>query len=555
MNPLNKNLCILVSLDGWGIAPPGPGNAVSLAKTINMNKFWASYPHTQLGASGESVGLPRGEDGNSETGHINMGAGKIVYQYLARINMSIADGTFFTSPVLLGAIEHVKKNNSKLHFMGLVGSGGVHSNIEHLFALIHLASSKNVEKVFIHAFTDGRDSPPTSGISYIQKIKEHIEKEKVGKIASVMGRYWAMDRDRRWDRTAKAYFALTKGEGRLIKSIEDAITESYSRGLTDEFIEPMLMADDENKPIGLIEDGDAVVFFNFRIDRPRQLSRAFVVQDELKDGEWGFDPYSDLYSVKKDNGKPHEGSPMFQRGKKLENIYFVLMTEYEKILIKHGARAIFSPETISMPLGRVLSLNDVRQIRVAESEKERFVTYHFNGRREDPFPGEDRVIIPSPKVPTYDLKPEMSSYEITDALLSRLSDGVYSFAFINYAAPDMVGHTGNIDAAIKAVSAVDECVGKLCNFALGYGGTVILTADHGNVEEMIDLQTGEVDTEHSTNPVPFIVVSKEFMSKPFVLTSGILADVAPSVLGVLGIDIPSEMTGRDLLKDIRDPHL
>lgn len=547
----SEETVILAVLDGWGIAQPSPGNAISLAKTPNMNSFWSSYPHTQLGASGEVVGLPRGEEGNSETGHVNLGAGRIVYQYLARINMSIADGTFFRNPALLGAIDHVRKNGTRLHFMGLVGSGGVHSSIEHLFALIQLASRHKLENVFIHAFTDGRDSPPNVGASYIKKIEELCQREGVGKIASVMGRYWAMDRDRRWDRTAKAYFALTKGEGVLVNSPHEAVELSYSKGTSDEFVEPSLVVGEDGKPIGLIRDNDALVFFNFRIDRPRQLSRAFIIEDVGKSArEWDFDPYLEVYNKK---GKEEERfeSPMFDRGPALKNLYFVIMTEYESPLVKAGAKAAFSPEVITMPVGRVISLHDLRQLRVSESEKERFIGYYFNGRRDAPFTGEERVIIPSPKVPTYDLKPEMAAYEITEAMFSKLKEERCSFVLINFANADMVGHTGNIAAAKIAVEAVDACLGKIANFILEVDGYLVITSDHGNAEEMIALDTGEMDTEHSANPVPFIVVSRRFQSQPEMLTSGILGDVGPTILGLLGIETPSSMSGRDLLKDLR----
>lgn len=547
-----RKLVILVVLDGWGIAPENEGNAVSKANTHNMKRFWASYPHTQLGASGEAVGLPRGEDGNSETGHINLGAGKIVYQYLARINMSIADGSFFENKALVGAIEHAKKNNSDLHLMGLVGSGGVHSNVEHLYALIQLAGNLKFKNVKVHVFTDGRDSPPNVAEIYIRQLKEVMEKEGVGEIASVMGRYWAMDRDRRWERTAKAYLALTRGEGNRAASAEEAVRNSYAKGATDEFIEPTMITSEGGNKLGIIKENDAVIFFNFRIDRPRQLTRAFLIPDLTKDKrEWGFDPYQDLYQ--KGRGKVQEEFeiPRFKRGERIGNLYFCLMTEYEKPLTEAGAKVAYLPEVVEMPLGRVISTYDMRQLRVAESEKERFVTYYFNGRREEPFPGEDRIIVPSPKVATYDLKPEMSSYLITEELMGRIKEEEYNFVFVNYAAPDMVAHSGNMEAAKKAVEAVDECVGKIGQYVLGFGGSLMITADHGNVEEMINTQTGEVDTEHSNNPVPFVVISNELLGKSQMLQSGILGDVAPTVLGSLGIEKPSSMMGRDLLKDIR----
>lgn len=541
---------MLAVLDGWGIAAPGPGNAISEANTLNIDKFWASYPHTQLVASGESVGLPRGEAGNTETGHLNLGAGRIVYQDLLRINMAIADGSFFTNQVLLGAIAHAKKNNSDLHYMGLMGAGGVHSNMEHLYALIELARRQNFHKVYLHLFTDGRDSPPTSAKTYIAHLKEHIKKEGVGIIASIMGRYWAMDRDLRWDRTARAYFALTKGIGNLVKTPEEAIDKSYSEGKTDEFIEPALIMDTQGKPLAIIKDNDASVFFNFRIDRPRQLSRAFVFSDFSKANlEWGFDPYLVKYQKKHlaNQGQPAL-QPPFNRGKRLENLYFVIMTEYGKFTVREGAKVAFPPETVEMPIGRIVSEAGFKQLRCAESEKERFVTFYFNGQEETAFENEERIIVPSPKVATYDLKPEMSARELTNDVLEKLRESPdFRFILINYANPDMVGHTGNIGATAKACEVADECIGKLANWIIAYDGVLIITADHGNAEEMINPQTGEIETEHSANPVPFIIISKELIGRPQTLTSGILADVAPTILSILGLEVPGSMTGRNLL--------
>ncbi len=539
---------ILTVLDGWGISAPGPGNAISLANTININRLTSSYPHTELKASGAEVGLPPNEDGNTETGHLNLGAGRIVYQDLVRINMSIADGSFFINETLLGAISHAKSNNSNLHLMGLVGSGGVHSNIEHLFALIQLCNRNDFNRVFLHLFTDGRDSPPTAAKIYIERIKEVINREKVGKIASLMGRYWAMDRDLRWDRTEKAYRALTLGEGDLVKTAEEAIEASYNNGKTDEFVDPALISDEQGKPIGIIRENDAVIFFNFRIDRPRQLSRAFVYEDLTKAiTTHSFDPFLVKYT-KKHVASNFEGKMPFNRPPRLKNLFFVTMTQYEKPLEDEGAKVAFKPEAVDMPLGRVISEHGYKQLRVAESEKERFVTFYFNGQQEIPMELEDRLIIPSPNVSTYDLKPEMSSVELTNAMLAKLKNSPdYKFILVNFAAPDMVSHTGNIGAAVKACQVVDECVGRIANYCLAYDGAMLITADHGNCEEMIDPHTGQVETEHSTNTVPFIVVSKELMGRGEMLPAGILADVAPTVLNLLGIQVPTQMTGRNLL--------
>lgn len=546
----NPKFVILSILDGWGISAPSAGNAISLANPININRFSASYPHTQLQAAGESVGLPRGEAGNTETGHLNIGAGRIVYQDLMRINMSIADGTFFTNPTLLGAIDHAIKNNSNLHLMGLVGAGGVHSNLDHMFALLRLCSQKKFNKVYLHLFTDGRDSPPSAAKIYIDRIKENIKKEKIGTIASIMGRYWAMDRDFRWERTEKAYMALTQGIGNLVKTPEEAIEASYANGKTDEFVDPALICDQTGKPISLISNNDAVIFFNFRVDRPRQLSRAFVFNDFTKAGSTiSFDPF--LVKYKKKHLIPEQstvGNVPFSRSSKIANLYFATMTEYEKALVTEGAFAAFPPDIVEMPLGRVISENGMKQLRASESEKERFVTFYFNGQQEVPMDMEERLIVPSPKVSTYDLKPEMSAVELTDVVLNRLKTSPdYSLVVINFANPDMVGHTGNIGAAVKACVITDECVARLANFALAYDGCLVITADHGNCEEMIEAQTGQIETEHSTNPVPLIIVTKDLMGRGDVLPSGILADVAPTILGLLGIQIPSQMTGRNLL--------
>jgi len=539
---------ILAVLDGWGISAPSAGNAISLANTININRYMAGYPHTELSASGESVGLPHGEAGNTETGHLNLGAGRIVYQDLMRINMSIADGVFFNNETLLNAIDHAKKNNSNLHLMGLIGAGGVHSNMEHLFALIQLCSRNNFNRVFLHLFTDGRDSPQSAAKIYIQKVREVMKRENVGQIASIMGRYWAMDRDHRWDRTAKAYFALTKGVGNLVKTPEEAIEASYLNGKTDEFIDPALICDQTGKPISIIKDNDAVIFFNFRIDRPRQLSRAFVYKDINKAEEaQSFDPFLVKYKKKHlDVQMPH--AITFDRPQKINNLFFATMTQYEKSLINEGAKVVFEPEIVDMPLGRVISESGYKQLRAAESEKERFVTFYFNGQQEIAMEMEDRLIVPSPKIATYDLKPEMSSIELTDGVLSKLkSSPDYKFILINYAAPDMVGHTGNIGSAVKACETVDECTARLANFVLAYDGALIITADHGNVEQMINSQTGQIETEHSSNPVPLIIVAKEFMGRAQTLPAGVLADVAPTILKLLGIPVPTEMTGTNLI--------
>ena len=540
MSPSASKPIVLAILDGWGLAPAGPGNAITAAKTPNITSLWNAYTHTQLIAHGGSVGLPKSEPGNTETGHLNLGAGRIVYQDLPRINMSIADGTFFQNPQFLGAAKHLTDHSSRLHLLGLVGGGGVHSDLTHLFALLRFCHEQHVSNVYLHLFTDGRDSPPSAAMTYINQVREVISREGVGKIASIIGRYYAMDRDFRWDRTAKAYFCLTRGEGKKASSVDAAVSQSYSANKTDEFIEPTII-----DSVGIIKSGDAVIFCNFRIDRPRQLTKAFVLPNfEETANHVGFDPYAVKYTAKhiEDvSGKPQP----FTRGPQIPNLYFVTMTEYEQNL---PVQIAFPPQVVEYPLGRVLSEANLRQLRLAESEKERFVTYYFNGQREQAFPGEDRQIIPSPKVvPTYDKKPEMSAVEITQVAITKIQSGAYDVMVINYANPDMVGHSGNLKATIKGCEIVDTCMGDLSRTILAAGGVLVITADHGNAEEMINPATHGTDTEHNANPVPFILVGNDFRTATQI-SQGILADVAPTLLSLLKIPAPSSMTGRNLLR-------
>jgi len=530
---------VLIILDGWGLAPEGPGNAVTQAKIPNFSSYWNSFPHTRLSASGEAVGLPPNEKGNSETGHLNLGAGRIVYQDLPRINMAIADGSFFKIPAFLQAAEHVRKNNSNLHLMGLIGQGGVHSSMGHLFALLRFAKEQGLNQCFLHLFTDGRDSPPNASLNYLDQTQAKIQEIGIGQIATLVGRYYAMDRDNHWERTEIAYRALTEGKGEVTEDFKKAISDSYTRGETDEFLKPIII---QGTP--RIKNNDAVIFFNFRIDRPRQLTKAFVVSDfeNLVGQKIAFDPYTEKYLKK--TYVEQRISSIFKRGPKIENLFFVTMTEYEKGLPSEIA---FPPTVVNLPLGRILSERELRQLRITETEKERFVTYYFNGQKEQPFLGEERLIVPSPNVSSFDLKPEMAAYEITERVVEKIKSGNYDFILINFANPDMVGHTGNLQAGIKACEAVDNCLSKIVSTVKNLGGVCLITADHGNVEEMINLETGEVDTEHSRNPVPFIIVGKDFLGKPVFLPSGILADVAPTVLSLLGIPIPSQMSGRKLI--------
>jgi len=547
MSLMNTPLVVLIVMDGWGVAPAGPGNPILQANLPNLRALWAAYPHTTLLASGEAVGLPRGEIGNTETGHLNLGAGRIVYQNLQRIDTSIANGNFFKNKSFISAVEHVKKHNSRLHLMGLVGGGGVHASTEHILALLRLCKEQGLtNNVLLHAFTDGRDSPPNAGISYISNIENFLKSEGIGKFVSVMGRYWAMDRDLRWERTKVAYEALTAGVAKHTPSIKQAIQESYNSGVTDEFIHPAMLLEKGQTPY-LIQENDAVIFFNFRVDRPRQLTRAFVFEDFEREStamDLDFDPYTEKY-FKKHNVHPKSGK-LFTRGEKIKNLFFVTMTEYGKPIAKY-AQVAFPPEVIMTPLAEVLSIKDIQQLRLAESEKEHFVTFYFDGQRELPFPGEIKRILPSPQVTTYDLKPEMAAVEITNTCLELLKENRnYRFVLINFANPDMVGHTGNLAATKSACETVDECVGKIVKLVQNLGGVVLITADHGNAEELLK-RDGSIDTEHSINPVPFILVGKEYLGQGNQLQSGVLADVAPTILKIMGFAIPTEMTGRPLI--------
>ncbi|MFH0943471.1 MAG: 2,3-bisphosphoglycerate-independent phosphoglycerate mutase [Candidatus Beckwithbacteria bacterium] len=535
---------VLIILDGWGIAPPGPGNAITQARLPFYRQLLSAYPSTKLSASGEAVGLPHGEDGNTEVGHINLGAGQIVFQDLPRINMAIADGSFFLNPSLNQAINHSLTNHSTLHLIGLIGSGGVHANNEHLFALIKFAKQKNIQRLALHLFTDGRDSPPTTSQIYLSQIQSLLETINLGVIASVIGRYYALDRDFRWERTQKAYDCLTLGTGLKTTSLNQAIQKSYIRQKSDEFIEPTNITDESNTPLALIQDNDAVIFFNFRVDRPRQLTKAFVMPDfETNANQLAFDPFADRYLHSHLPTKATT-NPVFKRQKVLKNLCFVTMTEYQANL---PCLVMMPPVHVDLPLSRIISEANLRQLKMAESEKERFVTYYFNGLREQPFAEEDWQIIPSPNISTYDLKPEMSTPQLSKSLIAKLKDRIYQFILINLACPDMVGHTGNLTASIKACEAVDIFLSQVIPVILALDGIAIITADHGNVEEVINLQSGEIDTEHSANPVPCIIINSKFQNQSINLNQGILADIAPTILKLLEIPKPSQMIGKSLI--------
>ena len=541
------NGVILVVLDGYGVGPPGPGNAVYLANPTNINSLLYSYPNTTLKASGSAVGLPAEEVGNTEVGHLNLGAGRIVYQDLPRINMSIAEGSFYKTKEFLQAIEHVKKNNSNLHIIGLIGEGSVHSSVEHLYALLYLCKENQIKNLLIHVITDGRDSPPKSGHESVKRLEEKLTTLGIGKIASVLGQYFSMDRDKRWGRTERSYACLTRGEGESFPTALAAISKAYEANKTDEFIDPSIIRNSEISQ-GNIVKGDAVIFFNYRIDRPRQLTKAFVLDNFEKDANKtiSFDPYAVKY-YRTHNPEEKIVAAPFNRGPKIQDLFFITMTEYEKDLPVNVA---FPPIKVAVPLGKVLSEVGYHQIRMSESEKERFVTFYFNGQSDFIYDLEDRLIVPSPKVATYDLKPEMSAYELTSLVITKMRELKYRFILVNYANPDMVGHTGNIESTIRAIKTVDECMGKVVAEALVQDFTLLITADHGNAEAKINSQTGEISTEHTNNPVPFIAINNSLQGKFVKLQSGILADVAPTILALLGVPKPENMTGRNLLEEI-----
>lgn len=502
---------LLIVLDGWGIGNNHKIDATRLANIPLYRGLLRDYPNTTLECSGEAVGLPTGQMGNSEVGHLNLGAGRIVYQDLERINKAIRNGEFRKNPVILNAINVARLNNSALHLLGLVSDGGVHSHISHLYALIDMAIASGVGRVFVHAFMDGRDTPPTSGINYIKELESFLKDKPSVRIATVSGRYWAMDRDKRWQRIEKAYRAIVHGEGRIVHSAEEAIKESYKKKETDEFLTPSIIYKG-SEPIGSIRDGDSVIFFNFRADRARELTRA------LNDKNFTF----------------------FLRGKAPRLSSYVTMTLYDETLTFPIA---FPPVQLNNILGEVLSENKLKQLRIAETEKYAHVTYFFNGGEERSFPGEERCLIPSPQdVPTYDLKPEMSAYEITDEVLRRVESSSYDFILLNFANPDMVGHTGVMDAAIRACEVIDDCLRKITEKVLPIGGMIAITSDHGNCEEM--LSNDHPHTAHTMNPVPFILLKKGIKLRE----RGILADVAPTILELMNIKKPDVMTGKSLIQ-------
>ncbi len=511
---MNKQTTILMILDGFGINEKEEGNAIKLANTPNLDNITENYPCVKGYASGLAVGLPDGQMGNSEVGHLNMGAGRVVYQELTRITKSIHDGDFFENKEILQAIENCKRFDSALHLYGLLSDGGVHSHNTHIYALLKLAKDHNLSKVYVHAFLDGRDTPPTSGASYIHSLEKEMETIGVGKIASIMGRYYAMDRDNRWERVKLAYDALALGKGDTSESATQCIEHSYEKGINDEFVVPTIIMHND-MPTATIKENDSVIFFNFRPDRAREITRAFC------------DP--DFAGFPRPNG-------MFR-------LEYVCFTEYD-ITIPNKLVA-YKPQSLDKTLGEYLASLGKTQLRLAETEKYAHVTFFFNGGVEKPNEGEDRVLVPSPKVATYDLQPEMSAYGVTDALVENIKSGKYDLIIINYANPDMVGHTGIIPAAIKAIEAVDLCLGRVMKAIIETDAQMFLCADHGNSDQLIDYVTREPFTAHTTNPVPFVLVNcKKAVG---LRDGGKLADIAPTLLEMMGIAKPEEMTGTSLL--------
>ena len=500
---------VLMILDGWGISEQTEGNAIAQSSTPNMDKLLAQYPHSQLLCSGEAVGLPDGQQGNSEVGHLNLGAGRVVYQELTRINKAVREHTLQDNAAFQQVMDACIAQQKPLHLMGLVSPGGVHSHSDHLYGLLELARDKNIPEIYVHCFLDGRDVGPSTGLGFVKELEEKLSQLGIGKIATVSGRYYAMDRDNRWERVEKAYLAMTAGVGETAQSAAEAVQQSYDKGETDEFVLPTVVQAD-GKPVAKIGAGDGVIFFNFRGDRAREITKAFVNKD--------FDGFSREYL----------------------GVNYVAMTQYEEGL---DVTVAFPPQDLQNTLGQVLAAHQIKQFRVAETEKYAHVTFFFNGGVEDPNPLEDRLLVPSPKVATYDLQPEMSAIAVKEHLIQAILSGEYPFILVNFANTDMVGHTGIPEAAQKAVETVDACVGEVAEAVQQAGGVLLITADHGNAEQMVDPVKGTPHTAHTANPVPFIAVSDRYQT----VADGSLQDVAPTVLKLLGIEKPADMTGASLI--------
>ena len=504
---------VLMIMDGVGINEEEKGNAFKLANTPNLDRYFEKYPNTHIKTSGMAVGLPEGQMGNSEVGHTNIGSGRIVYQELTRITKDINDGVFYNNQEFINAINHVKENGSALHIMGLVSDGGVHSHIDHLYALLELAKRNEIQNVYVHAILDGRDTPPTSAIEYIKTLENKMKEIGIGKIATLSGRYYTMDRDKRWERINLAYDALVNGKGNYFKTVQKAIETSYEAQEFDEFVKPIVIVDEEQNPIAKIKNNDSVIFFNFRPDRARQITRTLTEKD--------FNEFETS---------------------NIQNLFFVTMTDYDDTL--KNVHIAYKPQVLVNTFGEYISKLGYTQLRIAETEKYAHVTFFFNGGREETYDGESRILIPSPKVATYDLQPEMSAYGITDKVIEAINSESFDVIVINFANGDMVGHTGNVEKAIIAVETVDECVGKIVTKLEEIGGEAIITADHGNCECMIDLKTGEPVTSHTTFDVPMIVISERVKE----VKEGRLCDLAPTLLTLMGEKIPEEMTGVNLVE-------
>jgi 2,3-bisphosphoglycerate-independent phosphoglycerate mutase len=523
---------ILIILDGWGYRAETKANAIALARKPTYDRLLREYPNTLIHTSGPYVGLPEGQMGNSEVGHLNIGAGRIVLMDSTRIESMIQNANFFTDPTLLAAMKNARSGGRQLHLLGLVSDGGVHSHQTHLYALLKMAKQNDVDRVFVHAFMDGRDTLPTSGAGYLEQLLQKMREHNTGKIASVSGRYYAMDRDRRWERIAKALNAMVFGDGEGGKYADpvQGVKDFYNKGVTDEFIVPFVCVDKQGQPLATIRDNDSCICFNFRADRVRQITRALARNSGLNEkGGRDLPGADDL-----DMTIPRDRVP--------KNLHYVCMTRYDK---NFRLAVVVPPESLSNILANVMAGMNMRNLRVAETEKYAHVTYFFNGGIEEPFPGEDRVLVPSPKVSTYDLKPEMSAAGIADAVVKATEEGTFDVIIVNFANADMVGHSGKIEPTVKAVETVDACLARIETVVRTKGGAILVTADHGNAEMMIDPTTGGPHTAHTTNPVPLIMVAEN--RKPFTLRpGGSLRDISPTMLGMLGIDEPQEMTGQDL---------
>ena len=523
---------VLIILDGWGYRAETKANAIALARKPTYDRLLREYPNTLIHTSGPFVGLPEGQMGNSEVGHLNIGAGRIVHMDITRIDLMIQNGEFFSHPVLLDAMNHARSSERRLHLFGLLSDGGVHSQQAHLYALLKMAKQNGLDRVFVHAFMDGRDTLPTNGAGYLEQLLQKMREYSCGKIATVNGRYYAMDRDRRWERIAKAYNAMVFGDAEGGKQADpvQGMKESYNKGVTDEFVVPFVCTDKSGGPVATIRDDDSCICFNFRADRVRQITRALARNSGLNaKGGSDLPGAEDLDST-------------ISRDRAPKNLHYVCMTQYDK---NFSLPVVIPPESMANILANVMGNQKMRNLRVAETEKYAHVTYFFNGGVEQPFPGEERLLVPSQKVATYDLKPEMSAAGIADAVVKATEDGTFDVVIVNFANADMVGHSGKIEPTVKAVETVDACLDRIEKAVRAKGGAMLITADHGNAEMMIDPKTGGPHTAHTTNPVPFIVVSenaKQFTLKP----NGSLRDISPTILGMLGVDEPKEMTGADL---------